>query len=82
MVEPKKDFAAAAEIVYGADIKREEAAEDFFAENMDSRGGLQLQNPECGGNIYIENFAKFPVSNQPCTCGNRKHFMVKYTLAK
>jgi hypothetical protein len=80
--EPKKEYCAAAEIIYSENIKREEAAEEYFAENMDSRGGLQLNNPECGGNIYFESFNMFPKTNQTCTCGNKKHFMVKYTLAK
>ncbi len=57
---------------------REKEAEASFMERMDEKGGVLVSNPVCGGSIYFESLAKFPKVNQPCTCGNPMHYMVKY----
>jgi len=57
---------------------REREAEAAFMERMDGSGGVLLENKACGGSIYFDCLEKFPKVNRRCTCGNHKHFMVKF----
>lgn len=57
---------------------REKEAEAAFLKHMDETGGVLAVNSDCGGSVYFPDLAKFPRVNQNCTCGNPKHFIVKY----
>lgn len=57
---------------------REREAEAAFVTRMDGKGGVMAVNPVCGGSVYFKSMAEFPKVNHHCTCGNPKHFMVKY----
>jgi hypothetical protein len=76
--KPKEDKPIALEIVCDMN-KKEQAAEIAFSENMEANGVLILRNPICGGSMEIPDFQFFPMVNRKCTCGQRGHFMVKYT---
>lgn len=58
----------------------EEAREKVFMENMDETGGVTINNPVCGGSVYIKSLNLFPKTNMRCTCGKPGHYAVKYTF--
>jgi len=33
---------------------------------------------ECGGKVVYQKFDDIPIKNVPCSCGNPKHWFVKY----
>lgn len=53
-------------------------AEKQYRKLEDIYGEIVITNKACGGSVKIKSFELMPKGNMGCTCGNKRHYMIKY----